>query len=435
MVLVFCILLRVACAIITGNLQLEIVDIGLNNGVVEAMAWSADFQIGSENEQISLYLDFYSNWNYLPLKILPCNSPKAGANYLPYPCAKPKNYSCFSTIYDVAKLTSLKLGCNNTLYDMLITDKLAIGGYGVGDVDFIAVEKDANFGILALGQPDIGTYLGYHKNFVQQLKQRGMIESSVLSLWVNPGNTTEGQFAIGGIDETKYNGSIYRFPMLNSFPFLKHSMALEVKLDSMIVSKFTFSQPLGMVLNPNFVESTFPKSYLQAFAKAYGGKLVELDGTYRCAMNRKYLTLNEIVTFRFGNFNLSVPISSLVKESPLGKVYSTMAFSLAPQCGFDILRYAYIAIDYDNYEVALGQSKANAWDSEFINATSNLDFILLASGASDTSLAFLYPLEDLGTALYTWIDEVASGTLSGSAAFAGPLLGLLGIVAGIFMAI
>ncbi|SGZ52922.1 CIC11C00000002617 [Sungouiella intermedia] len=374
MVLVFCILLRVACAIITGNLQLEIVDTGFNNGVVEAMAWSADFQIGSENEQISLYLDFYSNWNYLPLKILPCNSPKSGANYLPYPCAKPKNYSCFSTIYDVAKLSSLKLGCNNTLYDMLITDKLAIGGYGVGDVDFIAVEKDANFGILALGQPDIGTYLGYHKNFVQQLKQRGVIESSVLSLWVNPGNTTQGQFAIGGIDETKYNGSIYRFPMLNSFPFLKHSMALEVKLDSMIVSKFTFSQPLGMVLNPNFVESTFPKSYLQAFAKAYGGKLVEIDGTYRCAMNRKYLTLNEI-------------------------------------------------------------SKANAWDSEFINATSNLDFILLASGASDTSLAFLYPLEDLGTALYTWIDEVASGTLSGSAALAGPLLGLLGIVAGIFMAI
>ncbi|SGZ52700.1 CIC11C00000002577 [Sungouiella intermedia] len=393
----------VVSAIITCDVQLKSAEAEVSKRDVENVnyniAWHTTFKIGSENKEIPISFSFRNNVNSV------------------------SNYT---------NLGSWKLRYNSTLGDTIVTDKLTLGDYEVDDVEFITTEGNGTFGSLGLGLPYTGTW-GYHKNFVQQLHENGDIESSVLSLWVNPGNTTEGQFAFGGIDEAKYDGSLFRFPMVNSFSYLEHSQNMEIKLDSLSASAVSFTQPVGVGLNPGMLKSSLPQGYFDAFGKALGGKFDKAENKY--SVDKKYLTLNETVNFIFGNFNLSVPISSLVEES-LGKVYATITANYIPVFGLDILQHAYIAIDYDNSEIALGQSKASALDSEkFVNATSNLDTILLASGASETSLAIEIVMALQSLAQIQYASQRSAGSLSGGAASAGPVVGLFGLIAGVLMAI
>ncbi|SGZ54822.1 CIC11C00000005710 [Sungouiella intermedia] len=432
----------VVYAIITCNAHLETDVTGLSKRDVGSMTflsrWKADFQIGSEKDDISFYFDFDDSWNYLPVNFVGCNTSVSGTNEFSNSTTNATKNTCvFSTNF--GDLTNLKSRYNSTLQTTILTDKLIIGDYQVDGVDFVPLEYNDTIGFLGLGLPyqSIDDYYnisdGSHKNFVQQLHQTGVIDSSILSLWLNPGNKSEGQFAFGGIDEAKYNGSLFRFPMVNSFAYLEHSKFLEIKMDSLLTSTMSFTQPVGMSLNPSALSTWFPQSYFEALVNALGGKYDEKHGG--TSVHKKYLTLNEVVTFKFGNFNLSVPISSLVEER-LGKVYTTFVAGNIATLGLDILQHAYIAIDYDNNEVALGQSKANALDSEkFVNATSNLSSILLASGASETSLAIEMQLALQSPALILFASQRSYGSLSGNAAYTGPLMGLFGLIAGVLMAV
>ena len=440
MLLAHFILPLVVSAIISCNVRLETDVAGLSKRDVGSMtflsSWRADFQIGSEEDNISLDFHFYSNRNYLPMRPVGCNASVTEPNEFANSTTHARNNTCvFSTIYGTRDLTTLKSRYNSSKGSIILTDRLAFGDNVVGDVDLYMVDYGSSVkiaGSLGLGQPN-DAYFGYHKNFVQQLHENGVIESSVLSLWLDPGNHSVGLFAFGGIDEAKYSGSLFRFPMLNSYAMKEFSENLEIKMDSFLTSEVSFTQPVGFTLDPGASSSQFPQDYFDAFAKVFDGVLDE--SIHKYAVDKKYLTLNEIVTFTFGNFDLSVPIASLVEED-LGEVYTTFELSVEASLGLDVLRHAYIAIDYDNYEIALGQSNTDGLDSEkLVSASSNLDFILMASGASDTSLA----IEIWQTLIYLaradYYSERNSGTLRGCAALTTPLVGLFGLIAGILMGI
>lgn len=66
---------------------------------------------------------------------------------------------------------------------------------------------------VAFGNDNSGT----HNNFVQQLHKQGAIDLSVLSMsFSQKSGSAEGQFLVEGISKLKYEGTLHRYPMLNS---------------------------------------------------------------------------------------------------------------------------------------------------------------------------------------------------------------------------
>lgn len=199
-------------------------------------------------------------------------------------------------------------------------------------------------------------------NFVQFCKHQGLTHSAVVSFLFPKGVKDEGSLVLGGVDHSKYKGMLGKMQMVNS----KHgegfsrSGAIEVVLDAI------FGHGEAIVNTPYGVELTtlswtsLPEVHLTAIANAFGGEFSHELAEF--IFTSEILSADEKLTFSFGGVLISVPIRELAYECG-EKTYclslSRKADTQISSIGLDVLKHAYLIIDYENGEVALAQAAHN----------------------------------------------------------------------------
>lgn len=247
-------------------------------------------------------------------------------------------------------------------------DTVSIGDTIVNDVIFgVANQISDIMGTLGLGMPGVELLVlrgqkGY-ENFPQKLKNQGIINRLIYSLYLNKVNAKSGTVLFGAIDHEKYKGELVTLPILTNFSLFKNQMivnteSLEVvgkKNDSPILDTQLLSS-MAILLDSCTTISGFLKKTLTKLAESLGGGSMKSSYYVDCSLVSK-----ASLQMTIKNSTIQMPMFQFV-YSYYGLCYLSF-FELDSEenssyiiFGQDFLRHLYVVFDFDGLEISLAQA-------------------------------------------------------------------------------
>lgn len=247
-------------------------------------------------------------------------------------------------------------------------DTVSIGNTIVNDVIFgVANQSSDIMGTLGLGMPgvELPVLRGQqaYENFPQKLKNQGIINRLIYSLYLNKVNAKSGTVLFGAIDHEKYKGELVTLLILTNFSLFKNQVI--VNTDSLEVvgknndSPILYNQLLSnmaILLDSGTTTSGFLKKTLTKLAESLGGGSMKSNYYVDCSLVSKASLLMKIK-----NSTIQMPMSDFV-YSYYGLCYLSF-FELESEenssyiiFGQDFLRHLYVVFDLDGLEISLAQA-------------------------------------------------------------------------------
>ncbi|RCK59167.1 Candidapepsin-9 [Candida viswanathii] len=246
-------------------------------------------------------------------------------------------------------------------------DQVSIGNVSVDDVSFgVANESSDVMGTLGLGLPGVELLVlsgkkGY-ENLPQKLKNQGIIDRQIYSLYLNEAKARSGTVLFGAIDHEKYRNELVTVPLLTNVSLFRNQVMINMDSLAGMSTKKKGPVPTTQLLNDTIILldsgttiTGFLKEVLTKLAESLGG-----GGT---------LNSNYYVDCRL------VPKASLqmtVKNATVNMSMSDFVYKYYDQCylsftemdsqgeyiifGQDFLRHLYVVYDFDGLEVSLAQA-------------------------------------------------------------------------------
>lgn len=386
--------------------------------------WWANFTFGSEKAQVELPLDIQRSWVNVPSDDSFCYTNTSDTSEQ---ICGPYNFSELSSF-----LSSFSSDLNTTVYK----DLVSFEGFET-EVEFTKIDDRSEYFGLGFADSFVNQQLNEknytHDGFVQTLKNVGAIDSSVYSFWINPANgSRNGQLVIGGVDESKFNGSLYKLPVANGWLGVDSAL-VAVRLASLQANDISIAMPVAVSLQPSWDHSLLPRPYIDAILKAYGKRTKK-----GYVIEQKVLDQNKTIIFNIGDFNLSVPLSSVAGYNQQKQFYlGIYNYSDTYWLGHNVLKHTYISVDLDNKEVALGESLPFTGELKIVNATSGFDGIAIDGGGNETSLAVqmheTVSVGNMGTSTYATPTTYWTGSINQGASHSNPIMSIISLILGIFL--
>lgn len=252
-----------------------------------------------------------------------------------------------------------------------------------------------------------------YPNIPEVLRDTGIINSRLYSVYLNDVAEISGNILFGGIDTTKFKGELVAFDLLPTDiqgqntdtvdQFITTVTALSVTINGAEQNIFTggtnsiaayTSQDtaLAVVLDTGSSAWSMPQSYYNAVTKIF--TYVDQYGLCACshANNDTVLTLTMggalnisvparefIVPIYYANNNTAVPYTSTDNACAFMISNSSLTGEGVQPMGDAMLRSMYLVYDLDNAQVAIAQSN--------VNSTASPNIVTVAAGPSGIASA------------------------------------------------
>jgi Eukaryotic aspartyl protease len=303
-----------------------------------------------------------------------------------------------------------------------------------------------------------------YPNFIDQLVLQGIISTKSYSLWVNnigknnfsrsqqaheaytPLDATQGSILFGGVDSSKYTGSLTVVPLVSAdgsgviTDFSTTLAGVEIAADGKTV--FSVNTNTTVVLDSGTSLTYLPNDLANAINAGVGvvndaqrGYLVP------CAIANTSATLN----FKFGNANgpvITASLSQFIDDTSAGTVNGTLMcdWGLMPAgsaggpflFGDTFLRSAYVVYNLDGKTVAIANANFNGGDSNIqpitaansIPGATSTAVVSAESGPISTPTASFNLGTETGGASPTSTSQpgAASGLMAPSSSFVGTIV-------------
>ncbi|AQZ14900.1 MKC7 (YDR144C) and YPS1 (YLR120C) [Zygosaccharomyces parabailii] len=293
------------------------------------------------------------------------------------------------------------------------TDHIGLGNVTLANVSFAVANKtNSSVGVLGLGLPeDESTYSTdssqksssryEYYNFPSVLKQNGLIQKTVFSLYLNSSNSSYGNILFGAVDHSKYSGQLYTVPLLNpdtkSYP---HPVEFDVTLHGVGftngTSKSTFTTtPIPALLDSGTTLMYLPSELAEQIADKLGGQYDDDIGYFMipCPSDDD----DSKLVYDFGGFEIATNLSNYVLQS------SDTSYAEDTQCVLGILPSdveailgdvflvdAYVVYNLEDYEISLAQASYDNKKEDIELVTSKVPSATKAPGYSSTWSAQSY---------------------------------------------
>lgn len=279
-------------------------------------------------------------------------------------------------------------------------DVLSLDGVDISGVSFaVADNSDSKVGVLGIGFEDLETTTGVsgyvedphtYPNLPVVLKTSGAIDTVAYSLYLDDAAAMEGSVLFGGVDQSKYTGTLYTVPIVNIYEGYSKPIALDITLQGLGVSsssskKTITTSSIPVLLDSGTTLTYFPSKYVKLVADTIGATYVA-SGLY--GMTCPSAQDDRELVFDFGGFHITAPLSSFLITSSddssicfLGMVAQN---SLPAILGDLFLTHAYIVYDLDNYEVSLAQASYTDAEEDIQAILSEVPNAVKAPGYSNT---------------------------------------------------
>ena len=266
-----------------------------------------------------------------------------------------------------------------------VQDTVVIGGSTIASQEFgIGYKSSATEGVRGIGYPANEAVLAYtttaYSNVPASMASQGIISSNAYSLWLDDLDASTGSILYGGVDTSKFQGTLQTLPVQASRGTFR---AFFVTLTgvSMGGSTIASNTATAVLLDSGTSLTYLPNDVTNSIYSAVGAKYDSSRGIayVSCSLANNAQTLD----FTFSSPTISVSLSELVLQtsSSNGQGSSTCAFGIAPAgsstpvLGDTFLRSAYVVYDINNNQISIAQTNFNSTTSnilEIANATSGV---------------------------------------------------------------
>lgn len=283
-------------------------------------------------------------------------------------------------------------------------DNVEFGGTNVTDLSFALVNhSDSAFGVLGIGLPGLeSTYTGLqisgtpyqYENLPMRLKQQGLINKNVYSLYLNSPNANTGSLLFGAIDKAKYLGQLETVPIVNIYEgTYKHPIRLDISMTGISFRSSSQNETVSTSSYPALLDSGTTLTYLPtslfnrvtslfsaSYSLTYGYYQVDCD----------FNTNSAHLVYKFSGIEIAVPVSELIITGGRNQCFlgimeqSSLAGSTSyAVLGGNFLRSAYVVYDLDDYTISMAQANYSS-DEDIQVVESLIPDAVSASGSSST---------------------------------------------------
>ncbi len=327
-----------------GNLRSSFFQSPLKN---QQVLYSIDIQVGTPPQTISVDLDTGSSDLFVNgAKNTGCDQDCQALGT--FDSSKSSTYSYINDGF------SIGYGDGTGATGNWVKDKVAIGDVSVPLTFADATDSSTGQGIFGIGYASLGgdglnsdDYINYPKALVKA----GIINSQTYSMYLNSLQADSGVVLFGGVDQTKYTGTLGTVPLTSS-------SRTTVTLNSLKLSDGSFSgDGVDILLDTGTTLTYLPGNYVDNIATALGATTV--NDTYIVTCDTSSRTFD----FTFGCVTVRVPVSDF--QSPLSGQSGRnqlCSLDLIPTdsiLGDSFLRSAYIVFDLDNQQASIAQASLN----------------------------------------------------------------------------
>ncbi|KAK4553333.1 hypothetical protein LTR86_009633 [Recurvomyces mirabilis] len=321
----------------------------------------------------------------------------------PYSCRggtfNPQDSKTYS-IADPAPAFNTSFGDGSTAVGPFGQDVVGLGDVLISNVQFgVAQEVNSTTGY-AIGLMGVGyseneaVQQHFYPNMPEVLRDTGVINSRLYSVFLNDVAEYSGSILFGGIDTTKYTGELATLNILADIntgavdQFVQTVTGLSASISGKTIPLFSGGSPnenaytqtdtaLPVLLDTGSSAWSVPTSYYDKYI-APNFKFVDSQGLCSCSHQNDDATL----TLEFGaKINITVPIREFVvpiynastnQPYPYPGGGEACAFMIVPAqstgqgfqtLGDAVLRSMYVVFDLDNGQLSLAQAKINSTDA------------------------------------------------------------------------
>ncbi|KAG2205231.1 hypothetical protein INT47_009496 [Mucor saturninus] len=244
-----------------------------------------------------------------------------------------------STYVADGRAWSIAYGDGSTASGILAKDTVTLGGLAIKNQTIELAKKESSSfasdpidGLLGLGFNTITTVAGV-KTPVDNLISQGLITNPIYGVWLGKAiNGGGGEYLFGGINTSKYTGSLTTIPVDNSDGFWGITVAA-TKIGTTSIGSFSGILDTGTTL------LLFTDAIAKKVAAVYGAKDVG-DGTYTINCDT---TAFKPLVFTIGSATFNVPVNSLIYEKYGSTCYASFGYAGLP---FAILGDTFLKNNY-----------------------------------------------------------------------------------------
>jgi len=410
---------------VQGHLQKRAGTVSTN--VYDVLSWSlggayyANVTVGTPAQPQVVILDTGSSDLYFDA---------SSAQTCKQPSSDPE--SCQGGTYDLSKSSTYKqvdaapafntsFGDGSSAQGPYGSDVVGIGDVLVSPVQFgVAQEVDSttgySIGLMGIGYSTneaVQAVQDFYPNMPEVLKDSGVINSRLYSIYLNDARSTSGSILFGGIDKSKYTGELATVDLLppvyngrttgvvNQFITSVTGVNTTVggKQSSIWsggvgnVQAYQDTNSLPVLLDTGSTAWSLPTRYYEAIVSQFT-YIDPRRGICSCS----HVNSGDSISLEFaGKVTIQADVSSFIvpivnsttrEPVPLGDGTDACAFLLAPAAedgmGFQtlgdaILRSMYVVFDLDNGQVSIAQAN--------INSTASPDIVTVQAGPTGVAAA------------------------------------------------
>lgn len=276
-------------------------------------------------------------------------------------------------------------------------DTVGYGGVSIEKGSFAVAEHanstNAVWGIGLIGlesivttiEPD-GSLSPTYSNLPLQMKEQGIIGHNAYSLWLNDIDSDEGELLFGGVDHSKYSGTLQTVPLISSYSGGVEPSAMQVMLNGISVYQGSSIQEVASFSLPALLDSgttlmLMPASFLESISKSIGAQFSSNGYVGPC-------DLSGGLVFDFSGAEIFVPFKQLTFNT--GGDTCVLGFSPSGSSqiilGDTFLRSAYVVYDLENHEISLANTEFNVSSSSVEAISSSVPKATKAKRYSSTQI-------------------------------------------------
>lgn len=365
----------------------------------------SDYYLRYSTYYTGYYSNYYKTYHSGELPTASRSDASACTKYGTYETGKSENVKVNETL----GLFQISYSDGSYAYGEYVTDDVTIDGKMVKGLNFAVCDlTDSEIGVLGIGFPALqGSYFlgvtdesfsNQYENLPMLLKLQGIIKKNLYSVALGKNNALEGSIVFGGVDHSKYSGTLQRVKILNRYEKVgeKNPVYLEIALTSITGKNLAVNYRTTVLLDTGATNNYLPAPYLRRIGKHLRG--TEDDDGY-WEVDCDLLDLDEEIVFGFSGANISVPVKDLIVQSVSGRYCYLGIFedNKTPSLGDSFLRNAYVVYDLDNYEIALAQASDGSGEADIEEVTGDIPGALKAQYYDFTSVSEQFQYTKLGS--------------------------------------
>ncbi|CAK4034066.1 acid protease [Lecanosticta acicola] len=378
--------------------------------VFDVLSWSfggayyANITVGTPSQSQTVILDTGSSDLYFDASSAQtCQLPATASNSCQGGTFNPKNSSTYNVV-DQSPAFNTTFGDGSTAVGPYASDVVGIGDVLVSPVQFGVADvvnstTGYSIGLMGIGYSSneaVQSRSDFYPNMPEILKDAGVINSRLYSIWLNDERSTSGTILFGGIDRSKYTGTLatvdflpplYDGQILNTVnQFITTVTGCNATVSGKTTALWSGGSPdyhaygsrdasLPVLLDTGSTAWSIPTTYYTAITRLFS-YIDARTGITSCANANTgdYLSLEfgGKVVIHVDVSQFVVPIVNATTRKPI--LYDTKgdaacAFLLQPSeesdMGFDvlgdaILRSMYVVFDLDNGQASIAQAVQNS---------------------------------------------------------------------------